>query len=123
MVGRLRPNSLCGACRPALGSPLRRFHILRQFASKVDSIAEMAVGDNAIKQCVCMILELAPYKSRHYFMLYGRGVDSIALLMLDILWSVNCRCAFMQSDAGKVVPWHPLGRVSSCDIIGIGSAF
>ena len=51
-----------------MGNPLGRFQILWQVASIVDSIEAMAVGDNVVKQCVCMILELAPYKSRRCFL-------------------------------------------------------
>jgi len=60
MVGRLRPNSALGACRPALGNSLGRFHILRQAASTLESKMVMAFGDNVIEQCVCIILKLAP---------------------------------------------------------------
>ena len=74
MVGRLRPSSSCGAWMPTLGNPLGRFQILRQVASTMESIEAMAVGDNAIRQCMCMILKLAPYNSRRCFMHGGRGV-------------------------------------------------
>jgi len=59
-VRRLRPYSSLGASRPDLGNPLERFHILLHAASSLKSMAVMAVGYNAFKQCVCIILELAP---------------------------------------------------------------
>ena len=49
----------------------------------MESIDAMAVGENAIKQCMCMILDLAPYTSRRFFILGGRDVERIALPMLD----------------------------------------
>jgi len=39
-----------------MGNPSGRFHISRQVTSIVESIEAMAVGDNAIKQWMCMIL-------------------------------------------------------------------
>jgi len=93
MVGRLRPNSSCGAWRPALGNPLESFQISRQVASIIaESIEAMAVGDNVIKQCVCMILQLAPHISKCCFMPYGRGVARTELLMLERVSAVHLRC-------------------------------
>jgi hypothetical protein len=72
MVGRLRPNSSFGALRPALGNPLERFQMFRQVASLVELIEAMAMGDNVIKQYVCIILKLA-YRIYRCLMLDGRG--------------------------------------------------
>ncbi len=60
MVGRLRPSSSCGACSPALGNPSGRRHILRQVASSEASMEVIAHGERAMRQYVCIILELAP---------------------------------------------------------------
>jgi hypothetical protein len=103
-MGRLRPNSVCGACRPALGNPFGRFQILRQVASSLESIEVMALGESAIRQCVCMILELAPYRSNRCLMPGGRGVERIALLMLASVSSVHFRCALGYRDDVRVVP-------------------
>ena len=103
-----------------MGNSLGRFQILRQVASIVDSIETMMVGDNAIRQCVCMILELAPYRSKRCFMLGGRGVERNALLVLERVSRVHVGYALGHSDAVRAVPRYPTGRVSSCDIIGSG---
>ena len=76
------------------------------------------MGDNPIKQCVCMILKIAPYRSKCCFMLDERSVEITALLMLERVSSVHLRCASSHSDAVRTVPRYPPGRVSSCDIIG-----
>ena len=60
MIGRLGHNSPLCTCRLALENLLGRFHVLRQAASSLESMAVMAFGDNVIKQCVRTILELAP---------------------------------------------------------------
>jgi len=103
MVGRLRPSSSCGAWRPALGNRLERFQILRHVASIV-AIEAMAVGDNIIKQCVCMILELDPYRSKRWCMPSGRDGERTALLMLARVSKVHVRCALGHSDTGRAVP-------------------
>jgi hypothetical protein len=72
MVGRLRPDSSRGAWRPALGNHLERFQILRQVANIVESIEATAVSNNAIKQCACLILELAPCRRSVVLYLAGR---------------------------------------------------
>jgi hypothetical protein len=43
---------------------------------------------------VCMILELAPYRRRRYFIYVGSGMARIALLMVDKVAIVNLRSAF-----------------------------
>ena len=93
---------------------------MRQVASIVESIESMTVGDNAIKQCVCLILELSPYTSSRGFMCGGRGVVITALLMLNRVSIVHVRCALGHIDAVRAVPRDPSRRVSSCDIIDRG---
>ena len=101
-----------------MGNPLGRIHILRQVSSIVESIEATAVGNNAIKQWVCMILKLAPYTSKRYFMPGGRGVERTILLMLERVSRVHARCVLGHSDAVRALPRYPPGRVSSCNIIG-----
>jgi hypothetical protein len=78
------------------------------------------VGDNAIKQCVYMMLELAPYRSKRCCVPGARGVERTALLMLERVSRVNVGCNFGHIDVVRAVPRYPPGRVSSCDIIGSG---
>ena len=101
-----------------MGNLLGRFQILRQFASIVESIEATAEGNNVIRQCVRMILELAPYRSKHCFMPSGRSVERIALLMLERVSRVHVMCALGHSDVVRAVPRYFPGRVSSCAIIG-----
>ncbi len=58
---------------PALGKPVGSFQILRYVASSLESIVVMAARESAMRQCVCMILELVPYRRRHCFTPGGRG--------------------------------------------------
>ena len=120
MVGRFSPNSSCGACRPALGKPLVSVHILQHVASRLESIVVIDVGESAIRQCVCMILELAPYKRRHCFTPGGRGVVRTALLIVDKVSIVHLRCAFGLREAVRAVPRYSSGSGSSCNIIEMG---
>ena len=60
MVGRLSPSSSCGVCIRALGKVLGSFQIFLQEASSLQSIAVIAAGDSAMRQCACTILELVP---------------------------------------------------------------
>ena len=101
-------------------NPLGRFQILRQVSSILDSLEAMTVCDNVIKQCVCMILELAPYRSKRCFMHGGRGVERTALLMLERVSRVHVRYALGHSDTVRAVPGYSPRRVSSFDIIGSG---
>jgi hypothetical protein len=48
----------------------------------LESMEVLAPGEIVIKQCVCIIMELAPYRSKLCLMPGGRGVERIALLML-----------------------------------------
>jgi len=100
-----------------LGNPLGRFQNFRQVASYAESIEAMAVGNNGIKQCVCMILELAPYMSKRCCMPGERGAERIALIILERVSSVHLRCTLGHNDAVRTVPRYPLEKVSSCDII------
>ena len=104
MVGRFSPSSSCGACRPALGKPLGSFQILRHVASSLESIVVIAVGESAMRQCVCMILELAPYRRRRCFIPGGRGVARTALLIVAKVSVVHLRCAFGLREAVRAVP-------------------
>jgi hypothetical protein len=104
MVGRLRPNSSCGACRPALGNPLGRFHIFRQVASNLESMGVVALGASAMRQWVYIILELAPYSRNRCLIPGGRGVVRIALLMLARVSRVHARCALGHRDTVRAVP-------------------
>ena len=93
MVGKLRLNSSCGACRPALGSPLGRFHIFRQVASNLESMEVITLGDSAMRQWVCIILELALHRSSRCLIPGGKGIERIALLMLARVSRVQASCA------------------------------
>jgi len=88
-----------------LGNSLGRFQMLRQVDSIMDSIEAMAMDNSAIKQRMCMILELAPNMSKRYFMHGGRGVERTALLMLERVSRVHVRCALRHSDVLSAVPW------------------
>ena len=55
------------------GKPLGSFQIVRDVASSLESIAAIDVGESDTRQCVCMILELAPYRRRRCFTPDGRG--------------------------------------------------
>ena len=123
MVGRLRPSSSCGAFNLALGNPFGRRHILRHVASSEESMEVIAAGERAMRQCVCIILEFAPYSRSRCFMLGGRGVFSTALLMVAMIPSVHWRWALGQRDGVRAVPRYPPGRGSSCDSTGMGVLF
>ena len=77
---------------------------MRQVASSEESMEVIAAGDRAMRQCVCIILELAPYSRSRCFMLGGRGVFSTALLMVVMTPSVHWRCAFGHREAVSAVP-------------------
>ena len=64
----------------------------------------MSLSDNAVKQCVCVILKIAPHRSKRYFMPCGSGVDITALLMSERVSRVHARCALGHSDAARAVP-------------------
>ena len=78
--------------------------MFRQVASSRESMEDIAVGERAIRQCVCIILELAPYRRRCCLIFGGRGVVSTALLMVVRTSSVHLRCALGQRDAVSAVP-------------------
>jgi hypothetical protein len=86
----------------------------------LESIIVIDAGDSAIRQCVCMLLELAPYMRRHCFIPGGRGVDWIALLMANRVSIVYLRCDFGLREAVRAVPIYPQGSGSSCDVIDMG---
>ena len=74
--------------------------------------------NTAIKQCMCMTLEMASYRNKRCFMPGGRGVERTSLLMLERVSRVHVRCALGHSDTARAMPRYPPGRLSSCDIIG-----
>ncbi len=120
MAGRCSPDSSRGACRLALGKPLESFQILRHVASSVESIVVIYAGESAIRQCVCMILELAPYRRRRCFTPGGREVARTALLIVDKVSIVHLWCDFGLREAVRAVPRYPPESGSSCDIIDKG---
>ncbi len=58
MVVRFRPKSSCGVCMPVLRKPLSSFQIFLRVASSLESMDIIDAGDSAIRQYVCIILEL-----------------------------------------------------------------
>jgi hypothetical protein len=104
MVERLRSNASCGACRPALGNPLGRFHIFRQVASNLESMEAMTFCYSSMRQWVCILLELAPYSSSRCLMTGGRGVERIALLMLAKVSTIHARWVLGHRDAVRAMP-------------------
>jgi len=97
-------SSSCRACNPALGKPLGRRQNFRQVASSRESMEVIAIGDRAMRQCICIILELAPYRRRRCLILGGREVVSTALTMVARTSSVHLRWALRQRDAISAVP-------------------
>ena len=73
MGGRLRPNSSCGSCRLTLGKLLGSFQFFRHATSSLESMDITVVGDSTIRQCLCMIFEMAPYRRRRCCIPDGRG--------------------------------------------------
>ena len=73
-------------------------------ASNLESTEVMALGESAIRQWVCITLQLAPYSSNHCLIFGGRGVERIALLMLARVSRVHTRCALGHKDAVMAVP-------------------
>jgi hypothetical protein len=68
ILGMLSPISSIGPWSPALGKEVGRPHIFLELFSRRESIAFMASRDSAIRQCVCAILECAPYRRRRCLM-------------------------------------------------------
>jgi hypothetical protein len=64
----------------------------------------IAVGERSMRQCVCIILELAPYRRRRCLIFGGRRVVSTALLMVAKTSSVHLRFDLGQRDAASAVP-------------------
>ena len=60
--------------------------------------------ESAIRQCVCMILELAPYKRRRCFTPGGRGVARTTLLIVAKVSIVYVRYSFRLREAVRAVP-------------------
>ena len=80
------------------------FQILRHVDSSLESIVSIDAGESAIRQCVCMILELVPYKRRRCFTPGGRELARTALLIVDKVSIVHLRCAFGLREAVRAVP-------------------
>jgi len=57
-----------------------------------------------MKHVVCVIFELAPYRSKQWFVPGVRGVERTALLMLTRMSSVHIRCTFGHRDDMRAVP-------------------
>ncbi len=104
MVGRFIPISSCGACMPAMGKPLGSCQYFRYVASSLESMDVIATGDSAIRQCVCVMLEMAPHRRRRCFIPYGRWVYRTASPMADSVTVVHARYAFGQREAVRAVP-------------------
>jgi len=73
-------------------------------ALSLESTVVSDAGDSAIRQCLCMILELAPYRRKRYFMLSGKGVYKTALLMVDRVSNLYLKYVAGQREAVRVVP-------------------
>ncbi len=71
---------------------------MRQVASSEESMEVIDAGERAVRQCVCITLELAPYRRRRCLMFGDRGVVSTALLMVDMTSSVHLRWTLGQRD-------------------------
>jgi hypothetical protein len=63
----------------------------------------IAVGERAMSQCLCIILELAPYRRRRCLIFGGKGVVSTALLMEARTSSVYLKWALGQRDVVTAV--------------------
>jgi hypothetical protein len=70
----------------------------------LESIVVIDYRKSAIRLCVCMILELAPYRRRRCFTPDGRGVARTALLIVTKVSIVHLRCAFGLREAVRAVP-------------------
>ncbi len=70
----------------------------------MESIVVMAAGESAMRQGMCMILELAPYRRRRCFTPGGRRVARNALLIVDKVSIFHFMCAFGLREAVRAVP-------------------
>ena len=70
----------------------------------MESIVVIDAGKSAIRQCVCMILELPPCRRRRCFIPGGRGVTRIALLIVAKVPIVHLRCALGHREDVRDVP-------------------
>ena len=89
---------------PALGKPLGSFQILRHMALSLDSIIVIDAGESVIRQCVRILLELAPYRRRRCCIPDGSGVARTALLIVDKVSIVHLRYASGLREAVRAVP-------------------
>ncbi len=60
----------------------------------MESMVVLDAGGSAIRQRVCMILELDPYRRRRFLIPGGRGVARTALVMVYKVSMVHLRCCF-----------------------------
>ncbi len=80
-----------------------RLRVFRQVASHLESMEVMTLSESAIRQWVCIILELTLYTSNRCLIPGGKGVERIVLLMLAKVSKVHARCALGYRDAVRVV--------------------
>ncbi len=119
-MGRLSHILSFVACNPALANPLGSFHIFLHVSSIAASILLIVVGERAIRQCVCIILELAPYRSNICLIPAGSGAASTAVVMFVMVSSVHERCAIGLREAVRDVPRYLPGRGSSWEMAVMG---
>ncbi len=77
---------------------------MRQVASSEKYMEVIAAGERAMRQYVCIILELAPYRRRRCLMFEGKEVVSTALLMVAMTSSAPLRWDLGQRDDVSAVP-------------------
>ena len=73
-------------------------------ASSLELIVVICAGKSVIRQCLCMILELASFRRRRYFIPGGRGVARTTLLIVDKVSIVQLRCDFGLREVVRAVP-------------------
>ena len=73
-------------------------------ASSRESMEVIAVGERVMRQCMCIVLELAPYGRRRCLIFGCRGVVSTVLPVVARTSSVHLRCALGQRDAVSAEP-------------------
>ena len=68
------------------------------------SMEVMALGESDIRQRVCILLEVASYRSKRFLMLDGRGVEKSVLLMLARVSRVHVRRALGHTNDVRAKP-------------------
>ncbi len=102
--GIFSPTSSREACRPAVGNEVGRFHISLDMDSSTASTSLIEGGERAMRQCVWVIFECAPYKRRRCFICGGRGVVLSALPIRVSCVFFQWRCSAGERDAVRDVP-------------------